>query len=229
MAAKITLIAPLLNESALLPAWLEHLRALPGHWEFVFVDGGSRDQTCALLAQSGLGRVIALDRPGRARQMNAGAAAAGSDILFFLHADTWLPTDAHARVLSALQRPGVSGVCFRLCFDQRHPVLNFIAFFTRINRAYASFGDQGLALRREVFEAIGGFPDIPLAEDIAIQRRLRRRGRVVKLPVCVTTSARRFLRRGILRQILLDFILLAGYYAGISPQWLKRWYSDEGR
>lgn len=191
----------------------------------ILVDGGSDDATIQVAARFSAVRLLASPR-GRARQMNAGARAARGDILLFLHADTWLPEGGLGAVSAALDDARVVGGRFDVRFDSPRPVLRMIAFFMNLrSRASGiSTGDQAIFVRREVFETMGGYPDMPLMEDIELSRRLKRRGRLVALPSRVTTSARKWEREGALRTMALMWALRFLYMVGVSPARLHRWY-----
>lgn len=190
--------------------------------DVVVSDGGSLDETVPRARAAGA-RVVEAPR-GRAWQMNAGVAVARGRTLLFLHADTRLPTNAGELIRQALLDPTVLGGCFRLSFDRRHPMLGLSAWFSRFESYLTTFGDQAFFVRREAFERIGGFPQQSLMEDVAFRRRLLMLGRFVKLPVAVVTSARRYQRAGVVRQQLLNAMLLAGYAAGIPAERLARLY-----
>jgi rSAM/selenodomain-associated transferase 2 len=191
----------------------------------ILVDGGSDDATIQVAARFPAVRLLASPR-GRARQMNAGARAAWGDILLFLHADTWLPEGGLGAVSAALDDARVVGGRFDVRFDSPRPVLRMIAFFMNLrSRASGiSTGDQAIFVRREVFEMMGGYPDMPLMEDIELSRRLKRRGRLATLPSRVTTSARKWEREGALRTMALMWALRFLYMVGVSPARLHRWY-----
>jgi rSAM/selenodomain-associated transferase 2 len=191
----------------------------------ILVDGGSDDATIQVAARFPAVRLLASPR-GRARQMNAGARAARGDILLFLHADTWLPEGGLGAVSAALDDARVVGGRFDVRFDSPRPVLRMIAFFMNLrSRASGiSTGDQAIFVRREVFETMGGYPDMPLMEDIELSRRLKRRGRLAALPLRVTTSARKWEREGALRTMALMWALRFLYMVGVSPARLHRWY-----
>jgi rSAM/selenodomain-associated transferase 2 len=190
----------------------------------ILVDGGSDDATIQVAARFPAVRLLASPR-GRARQMNAGARAAWGDILLFLNADTWLPEGGLGAVSAALDDARVVGGRFDVRFDSPRPVLRMIAFFMNLrSRASGiSTGDQAIFVRREVFETMGGYPDMPLMEDIELSRRLKRRGRLATLPSRVTTSARKWEREGALRTMALMWALRFLYMVGVSPARLHRW------
>jgi rSAM/selenodomain-associated transferase 2 len=189
------------------------------------VDGGSRDATPAVAAR--FPRVRLLESPrGRARQMNAGAGTARGDVFLFLHADTRLPDGALAAVEAAMTDPGVVGGRFDVRFDNPRAVFRMIAWFMNRRSRWSgiSTGDQAIFVRRKVFEAMDGYPEMPLMEDVELCRRLKRRGRQVALRLSVTASARKWEREGALRTILLMWALRFLYTAGVSPIRLHRWY-----
>jgi rSAM/selenodomain-associated transferase 2 len=189
------------------------------------VDGSSTDATAAIAARFPQVRLLASPR-GRARQMNAGARAARGDVLLFLHADTLLPDDALAAVEAAVGDPGVVAGRFDVRFDNPRPVFRMIAWFMNQRSRWSgiSTGDQAIFVRREVFEALGGYPDMALMEDVELCRRLKRRGRLAALRLRVTTSARKWEREGAVRTILLMWALRLLHMAGVPPARLHRWY-----
>jgi len=230
-------VIPTLDEADTIAATLESVRpAGPGGGpaggagdaargdgvEVVVADGGSRDGTPARARKAGA-RVIA-SAPGRARQLNTGAGQARGETLLFLHADTRLPRLGLQLVRESLSRPGVSGGSFALQFDSPHPVLRFQAWCSQLNLSFTTFGDQALFVSARLFHKLGGFPDQPLLEDWELQNRLRKVGRFVKIREPVTTAARRFQRRGIWRQSLLNVWLFTRYQLGGDVQKLARAY-----
>jgi len=219
----LSVIIPTLNEETVLGATLESVRrAAPGS-EIVIADGGSRDATLDVTRSFPGVRTVVAPR-GRGLQMNAGAAAATGDVLLFLHADTHLPPDAGTLVASALADPRVVGGSFFLGFDSSHPILRLSSIASRLNVRWATYGDQAFFLRRSVFEQVGGFAPVPLFEDVELQGRIRRLGRCVKIQRPVTSSARRFLRVGVVRQQVRNALLLVAYHLGVSPIRLAGWY-----
>ena len=189
------------------------------------VDGGSTDATTAVAARFPRVRLLVSPR-GRACQMNAGARAARGDVFLFLHADTLLPDGALAAVEAAVTNPGVVGGRFDVSFDNPRPVFGMIAWFMnrRSRLSGISTGDQAIFVRRQVFEALGGYPEMPLMEDVELCRRLKRRGRLMPLRLAVRTQARKWERDGAVRTILLMWALRFLYMIGVPPARLHRWY-----
>ncbi len=220
--AVISVVIPALNEAANLPATLIRVRdALPGA-EILVADGGSRDATVAIARAHGALTVTA--PAGRGVQLAAGAAAARGDLLLFLHADTLLPPKAGAILAAWFARADVRIGTFRLAFDAGGPFLRACAWCSRIDSVFTRFGDQGIAVRREFYTELGGFPTWPLFEDVELLRRARRVTRVWSFPACVTTSARRFRAHGPLRQQWLNTRLLLRFLSGTSPEKLAAAY-----
>jgi len=189
------------------------------------VDGGSADATREVVARFSHVALVTSPR-GRARQMNAGAQQARGDVLLFLHADTRLPDGALAAIAAALDDARVVGGRFDVGFDSPRPVFRMIAFFMNVRSRWSgiSTGDQALFVRRGVFEAMGGYPDIVLMEDIEFCRRLKRRGKLAALRTRVTTSARKWEREGAFRTMALMWGLRFLYLVGVSPDRLHGWY-----
>ncbi|MGH7316437.1 MAG: TIGR04283 family arsenosugar biosynthesis glycosyltransferase [Candidatus Rokuibacteriota bacterium] len=227
---RLAVVIPSLNEAANLARLLPDLaRDCPGA-EIVVVDGGSRDATAEMMARQHGVRFLATER-GRARQMNHGARATGGDTLLFLHADTRLPEGAMGAIAEALAEPGMAGGRFDVRFDNQRLIFRMIAGFmnARSRASGICTGDQAIFVRRADFEAVGGYPDIPLMEDIELSRRLKRRGRLGALRLRVTSSARKWEREGPLRTIGLMWALRFLHFCGVAPARLHHWYyGDEG-
>ncbi|MHC1701951.1 MAG: TIGR04283 family arsenosugar biosynthesis glycosyltransferase [Humidesulfovibrio sp.] len=236
---KLSVIIPVYREEARIAALLAHLAGLPapGGAEFLVVDGDPERRTLAAMPTEAA-LALASSR-GRARQMNAGAAAARGNVLLFLHADTRLPPDAFARIQAALDDPGGADLCggaFSLSIapdggpENRPPGpgLRCIAWAANLRSKLtrAPYGDQAIFLRRDCFEALGGFADIPLMEDLEFMTRLRRSGRRIRLlSACACTSARRWEREGLLRCTGRNLLLRALYHLGVRAQRLARFYT----
>lgn len=208
-------------------ATLQELRA--ADHEVILADGGSRDATVNL-ARPLVDRVVTGAR-GRARQMNAGAREAREEVLLFLHADTLLPSGASRAVLQGLAESGRVWGRFDVRLSGPHPLLRLVEWL--INRrsrlSGIATGDQAIFVRRDVLDRLGGFPDIPLMEDVALCRRLKRLGRPLCLEPRVVTSSRRWEERGIVRTIALMIALRSAFFLGVSPQRLARIYDPPGR
>jgi rSAM/selenodomain-associated transferase 2 len=225
VATRLSIVVPVLDEAANLARLLPDLLEREPQAEVLVVDGGSTDDGRAVVARTPSVRWVSAPR-GRARQMNTGASAAGGDALLFLHADTRLPDGAGAAILAALAEPGVVGGRFDVRLDSRRPLLWIVGTLMnhRSRLTGISTGDQGIFVRREIFDALGGYPDIPLMEDVELSRRLKRRGRLVALRLRVVTSARKWEREGVVRTVLLMWTLRLLYTLGVSPARLHRWY-----
>ncbi len=218
---RISVIIPTLNESVELPRTLRAVYQQRDPYEVLVVDGGSTDTTRAIA--SAKARLLSASR-GRAQQMNAGAAAASGDVFLFLHADTRLPRDAFDAIRTAVRTLSAEAGAFRLQFNRSSPLLDFYAWCTRWPLPHICFGDRGLFVTRSAFEAIGGFPEQPVFEDLAVVRRLYQRGNFCFLRQAVTTSARRFSAMGALRQQLLNAYLWSRYMMGTAPNDLAPYY-----
>jgi rSAM/selenodomain-associated transferase 2 len=223
---ELTIIIPVLNEAAIIVECLARLQTLRegGGTEILVVDGGSSDATVAL-ARPLADRVLAAPA-SRAGQMNAGAAIAQGDTLLFLHADCALPEDADGLVVLAMNDHRQGWGFFEVDIVGRHPMLKVIAWFMnrRSKLTGIASGDQAMFVRRSWFAAAGGFPAIPLMEDIAMSRGLRARYVPVCLQAKVKTSARRWHKQGVFRTILRMWWLRLRYFLGADPSQLARLY-----
>jgi rSAM/selenodomain-associated transferase 2 len=225
VSGRISIIVPALDEAAGIRSALAPLQPLRerGH-EVIVVDGGSMDGTPAVAAPLA-DRVISSPR-GRAVQQNAGAAAASGDVLLFLHADTTLPHGTDALVLDGLRRTGRGWGRFDVRLSGRHPLLRVVERMIGVRSRLSGIatGDQAIFVRREWFQRVGGFPDLPLMEDVAITRALKRLGPPLCLRARVITSSRRWEERGVARTILLMWRLRWAYFRGADPAELARRY-----
>jgi len=221
----LSVIIPVLNEAKNLKRLLPHVRAICPGAEVIVVDGGSEDETRAVVSRFPHVKWVSSGR-GRARQMNAGAQVAKGEAFLFLHADTLVPGGAQEAILEAFADPAVVGGHFDVGFDNPRLIFTVIAGLINLRSRLSGIctGDQAIYVKREDFEALGGYPEIPLMEDVELTRRLKRRGRLACLSLWVTTSARKWEQEGVLRTILLMWTIRLLYFVGVEPERLHQWY-----
>jgi rSAM/selenodomain-associated transferase 2/rSAM/selenodomain-associated transferase 1 len=225
-APKLAVIIPTLNEAERLPYLLRDLARLSVPHRVIVVDGGSSDGTQSVA--STVGAEVVSAPPGRARQLNVGVrVAAGSSTLLFLHADCRLPVETRAVISSEVERGVTSPAVFRFRLEGDKWFWRFIEFGQRIREATTglAYGDQGLLISGEDFQAAGGYPVIPLMEDVAMLDRLRQRGPIRRLRAEVLTSPRRYQEEGRWRAWVRNTLLVARYLAGGSPERLAASYA----
>lgn len=220
------MIVPVLDEASAIDRLLDSLSVDGTIGEVIVVDGGSSDGT-AERARARSGRVVVIESaPGRARQMNRGAELATGQVLLFLHADTRLPAGAGAAIAAAA-RSGARGGNFAIRFDGRGPFSVVLGLIYRAQNAFGVFyGDSGIWARREVFDDLGGYRPLPIMEDYDFARRLRRGGRVRRLPLPVVTSARRWRRYGIVRTVATWILIRYLFLLGVSADRLAGLYGN---
>lgn len=224
--ASISVVIPVYDEAGRIAEQLQHLRQTPGLHEVVVVDGGSRDDTRQRAEAVDGVRVISAPR-GRAAQMNAGAEVATGEVLLFLHADVRLPHDVSRRVRQTLSDPAtIAGAFLTHTVDEGRrrwlaPLLRLADVRSRYTRF--PYGDQALFVRARYFWRAGAYPSQPLMEDVELCRRLRREGRIERVPACVRVSGRRFTARPLYYTVAVNLIPLA-YWCGVSPERLARFY-----
>lgn len=219
---RITVVIPALNEAPGIASMVSSTRQrLPGA-RVIVVDGGSADGTAALAEACG---AEVLHAPkGRGRQCRAGAHAATTPWLLFLHADTYLPDSAASVLQQFVDSEPPRIATFRLRFDRAGRFLRLCAWCTRFDSVLTRFGDQGILVHRSLYDELGGFPPWPLFEDVEFLRRARRLGRIASLPAAVTTSARRFDAEGTVRRQWRNGRLLARFLRGEHPEALAAEY-----
>jgi uncharacterized protein len=220
--ARVSVVIPALDDADLVGAAVASALAT-GAAEAIVADGGSRDATREAAAAAGA-RVVE-SGPGRAHQMNAGAAQASGEVLLFLHADTVLPPDACALAREALARPGVvaGGFSYAIPADTLRGAV--ISALGRVRPALGGvpWGDQGLFLSRDTFDELGGFPELPVMEDYEFAHRLARFGRVVTLRERAVTSARTWDEHGLIYATTVNAMSIAGYELGVDPERIAGW------
>ncbi|MGH8245394.1 MAG: TIGR04283 family arsenosugar biosynthesis glycosyltransferase [Gammaproteobacteria bacterium] len=219
---RLGIVLPVFNEARIMAVALEELSARAPDCPVVVVDGGSSDQSATIARRHF--ETLTCPNPNRGAQMNLGAARLDSDIFLFLHIDASLPSEFEGCIEGALEDPSIAGGCFQLRFDHPHPLLRFYSWCTRFPGRFLHFGDQAFFVRREVFRQMGGYRELPFLEDVDFLRRLGRYGRFVVLPSSVVTSARRFLRHGIVLQQLTNIAVVALFELGVPAQRLTRLY-----
>ncbi len=222
MTPRVSIIIPALNEAANIAAAIDRAWQAGAH-EVIVVDGGSRDGTLEMAAGQ---HCVALEAPrGRGIQQNTGARQARGDVLLFLHADTWLAAGGVPQIVEALREPRVVAGAFRQSIDAPGVLYRLLergnALHAHSGRPY---GDQGIFVRRDAFEHVGGFPEVRLLEDLLLARQLRRLGRLALLPGPLHVSARRWHRHGVVRQTLRNWRILAAAKLGVSPNRLAGLY-----
>jgi len=220
---RVSVIIPALNEEHHIAATLCAVGRSPCH-EVMVVDGGSTDTTVRRAKEAGA--TVLASKPGRARQMNGGAARATGGALLFLHADTLLPPGWAEVVSRTLRTPSVAAGAFRFRIAGNFPGKSFVEWTTGLRSCWLQrpYGDQGLFLTRALFEEMGGFADLPIMEDYEFAGRLRRRGRIITVGEPALTSPRRWETLGVVRTTLRNQWMLAGYHLGVSPQKLATRY-----
>lgn len=219
----ISVVIPVLNDAEGLDRALATVQDCPGV-ESIVVDGGSSDESVKV-AQTRDARILH-SPAGRARQMNAGAAAADGTFLLFLHADTRLPRGFDQQVRRILTGQGVAAGAFQLRIDGRSAGLRLVERVSNWRSRYLQmpYGDQAIFLKAKLFHAMEGFPEMPIMEDFQLIRRLRRRGRIVIAPTAALTSARRWEELGVLRTTLINQWMILGFYLGVEPSRLAHRY-----
>lgn len=225
---KISVIIPVLNEREHLPHTLEQFQAISVPFEIIVVDGGSTDGSRQWLAQQS-GILVVDSERGRGRQLQAGAKIATGEVLLFLHADCHLPTQALAIIQQSLGNSAVVGGAFLIRFAEQRPrslaiIAKGINARTKITRT--ATGDQGIFVRREIYETSGGFENWPLFEDVRFVTNLKNHGAFVILPAYIIISGRRYIANGPWRTTFLMYALRIGYWLGISPVKLHAWFAD---
>jgi hypothetical protein len=219
----LSIIIPTLNEEKTLGKTLSSIPVVPS-LEVIVVDGGSLDRTCEVVRTRTSHVYTTL--PGRARQMNFGAQKAQGETLLFLHADSLLPEGGFEAILRALAEPRVIGGAFYLGVNASGWGYRIITFGTNLRSRWFKlpYGDQGIFIKKDIFERIGGYPEISLMEDIALVQRMKKEGAISILPQSMLTSPRRWEKEGLFYTTLRNWALVTLYLAGVHPDKLYKWY-----
>jgi rSAM/selenodomain-associated transferase 2 len=230
----ISIIIPVLNEELMIGRTLQNILnilhiqptgSLP--CQIIVVDGGSHDRTLEIVKSFPV-EVLQVTG-GRAVQMNEGAKIATGEILLFLHGDTLLPADFADWVTKIINTPGAIAGAFRLKINSSQPLLRLIEILVNVRSHYGQlpYGDQAIFLRAETFRKIGGFPLMPIMEDFVLIRQLGKMGKIAIAPVAVITSERRWQKLGICQTTLINQLMIIGYWSGVSPKKLAKWYRKQ--
>ncbi len=227
----ISVIIPVLNEQSRIADTLAAFEseAYGQRIEVIVVDGGSSDLTTDIARSFDFVHFAVAEPANRGGQMNHGARMATGDILLFLHADVMLPRQPLDAIRQALADQGTQGGCFQICFPADAPMsLHLVAWGINLRTRWyrTATGDQAIFVRRSVFEEIDGYQTFPLMEDIEFFQKMKQRGCVSVLSEKVEISPRRWLKHGIWRTVLLMYLLRGGYWLGIHPATLKRFFLD---
>lgn len=227
MSGTFSIIIPVLHETETINILLESLKKIESDEpvEIIVVDGSPTLDTLSVITDKNV--ITHGCAQGRGRQMNAGAALAHGDILVFLHADTFLPTNALSVIKETLENKQLVGGAFTLQIQSKKRVFSIIAryatFRSQITRA--PYGDQVIFLRKSCFDAIGGYAEIPLMEDVELMRRIKKTGgHIAILPHRVITSARRWDQEGLFYVALRDTFIIFLFWCGVSPEKLAKYY-----
>ena len=222
---RISVIIPVLNEEAVIGACLAQFCGVEGV-ELIVVDGGSTDDTQRMVEARGGSQWVKVHKAGRALQMNAGAERATGDVFLFLHADTFLPSDGLRLIRDSLRVSGVVGGRFRLGLSEKTIGFRLVAFLSTLRSRYLgiTYGDQGIYVRRDTFDDVGGFPSLQLFEDSEFCSRVARVGKFVMLNAQVCSSTRRWRKWGFVRTVVEMWMLRLLYTFSVSDVTLSRWY-----
>ena len=224
----ISIIIPVLNEAAIIQSTL--MRLPQPELEIIVVDGGSQDDTVAIARSTGI-KVITVAQKNRAAQMNAGANIARADLLLFLHADTELPADFISLIVDTLKQPQVVAGAFELAIASSDRSLRWIETLVKLRSHLFSlpYGDQAIFISKKIFVSLDGFADLTIMEDFELIQRLKRQGKIAIAPHRVITSGRRWQKLGVWQTTLVNQLVIAGYYLGISPAKLSNIYRRQSK
>jgi rSAM/selenodomain-associated transferase 2 len=224
--SKYSIIIPTLNEEKYLPAILGHLINFDEDIEIIIADGGSTDSTLNIAKRFDV--KVCKSEKGKGIQLNNGAGCANGKVLIFLHADTFLPTNAFSLINEYFVVRKINIATFKMKFDKESYFMNIYSWFTKFDSIFTTFGDQTIVIRREFFSELNGFPDLTIFEDVELCRKARKKTKIYKLPAFVITSARRFEKRGILKTQLLNALYTLQYLVGIDPNNIyKKYFRDK--
>ena len=226
MVLRVSVIIPVLNEQVAVASAISSATAA-GAYEVLVVDGGSTDDTVQVASESA---VVIAANPGRSIQQNIGAGIATGDVLLFLHADCVLDKGAIKEIQTKLNaQPEIVAGCFRQRIDKPGVAYRCLEQGNYLRAAILkwAYGDQAIFVRADVFESVGRFPPVKFMEDLLVMKLLRKQGKVTVLKSPLVVSARRWERRGIVRQTFRNWCLITAAQLGASPNWLARFYPND--
>jgi rSAM/selenodomain-associated transferase 2 len=226
---KFSIIVPALHESNMINSLVEHLEGmeLSRDAEIIVVDGNPNGDTIQAIESDKVKQMVA--PKGRARQMNAGASLAEGETLVFLHADTGLPRNALTKIHLAMAQGEYVGGAFELNFNSEKMRFRMLALLAslRCRLTRIPYGDQAIFIKRDYFNALGGYKDIPIMEDVELMRRIKRKGdKICMIPKQVKTSPRRWEQEGFVYVNVRNTFLFLSYVLGVSPEKLASFYKD---
>lgn len=221
----ISIVIPVHNEEAILLQAYAELRGLSLKAEIIFVDGGSCDRSAQFASQNG---TVLRSKKGRALQMNYGAGHARGDILLFLHVDTIILPDTLKTIERKIMKDGYIGGCLTQRLDNHAFIYRVIEWQgnirARMTREF--YGDQGIFVKKETFLSIGGFPEVPIMEDVLFAKKLRKCGKTVVLSDKILVSARRWEKNGVIKTTLFFNLLILLFWLKVPLNKIKKLYED---
>jgi rSAM/selenodomain-associated transferase 2 len=222
---KVSVIIPALNEEGVIGRCIESLASEEAVYEIIVADAGSRDKTVEIAGEYKNVKTITTER-GRGRQMNRGAALAGGDVFLFLHADTHLQIGWAGEMISSLCSGSAVGGAFTFAIDERKRKYRLIESWVRFRCSAFKlpYGDQGIFMKREIFEKLGGYKDIPLMEDVDIVERMKKTGPIIMLQRKAFTHARKWEKEGLISRSFFNQVVMLLYRLGIDPERLAKIY-----
>ncbi|AFZ54588.1 TIGR04283 family arsenosugar biosynthesis glycosyltransferase [Cyanobacterium aponinum] len=221
---KISIIIPVINEEKMLLKTIPILKQYP-YVEILFVDGGSQDNTINLIHQAGF-KCLSSPILNRSYQMNLGAESAQGDILLFLHGDTILPHNFPQIIIDIVSNSNFIAGAFLLKIDSDKIIFRLLEIMIKMRSHLFSlpYGDQGIFIKKKIFEKIGGFKNLAIMEDFELIKRLNKKGKIYISSEAVITSARRWEKLGIFKTTLINQLIVIGYYLGINTKKLANFY-----
>jgi rSAM/selenodomain-associated transferase 2 len=207
---KYSIIIPTLNEQEFLPRVLDSINEFDEDFEVIVVDGGSKDETINIARKYGV--LLCSTKKGKGFQLIKGVECSSGDIYIFIHADTFLPKNAFKLINEYMMDRGYKIATFKMKFDNKNLLLKVYSWFTKFDSVFSTFGDQVIVITKSFYREIGGFPELTIFEDVELLRKARSTTRIVKFPAYVTTSARRFRKKGVVFTQILNALYLLWYF-----------------